>query len=233
MWFHLLCEAMTKQNIILSRVLPFAAYILFLALADYLIPLFNIAGIDDKWFYVIKILTVLAILLYFWRSYTELTIWPSVSQLGYATIAGLAVLLLWILPYPTWATLGDDVQGFNPIQNQTQYSAFLWLSTRILGAAMIVPVMEELFWRSFLMRWIDNKDFLSVSSANVSFFAIIVSAGLFALEHHLWLAGLFAGLIYGLLYKIYKNLWVPIFAHAVTNGLLGFWIVLTGNWQYW
>jgi CAAX prenyl protease-like protein len=224
---------MINKNIILFRIIPFAVYILFLALGDYLIALCGMIGVDVKWLYVVRILTVLMLLVFFWRSYTELSIRPKLSQFGYAAIAGLAVLLVWILPYPAWATLGDDVQGFNPIQNQDQFTAFLWLSTRILGAAMIVPVMEELFWRSFLMRWIDSKDFLSISPANVSLLAIIVSAVLFALEHHLWLAGLIAGLVYGLLYKMYKNLWVPIFAHAVTNGLLGIWVVQTGNWRYW
>ena len=224
---------MTNKNIIFSRTLPFAIYILFLALGDYLIALCDTIGVDVKWLYVVRIFAVLTLLVIFWRHYTELTIKPKLSQLGYAAIAGLAVLLVWILPYPTWAILGDDVQSFNPVQDQDQFTAFLWLSTRILGAAIIVPVMEELFWRSFLMRWIDSKDFLSISPANVSLLAIIVSAVLFALEHHLWLAGLFAGLVYGLLYKMYKNLWVPIFAHAVTNGLLGIWVVQTGNWRYW
>jgi CAAX prenyl protease-like protein len=94
-------------------------------------------------------------------------------------------------------------------------------------------MIEELFWRSYLMRWIDNKNFLSIAPESVSTFAYVGSACLFALEHHLWFAGLFAGLVYGELYKIYKNLWVPIFAHAVTNGVLGIWVVFSGNWQYW
>lgn len=93
--------------------------------------------------------------------------------------------------------------------------------------------MEELFWRSFVMRWVDNKNFLSIRPENTSLYAYIASSVLFALEHNLWLAGLFAGLVYGALYIKYKNLWVPIFAHAVTNGLLGIWVVQTGNWQYW
>ena len=83
------------------------------------------------------------------------------------------------------------------------------------------------------MRCFDNKNFLSVDPEKISAFAYIGSACLFALEQNLWLAGLFAGLVYGELYKTYKNLWIPIFAHAVTNAVLGVYVIFTGNWQYW
>jgi hypothetical protein len=102
-----------------------------------------------------------------------------------------------------------------------------------MGAAIVVPLMEELFWRSYVMRWFDKSDFLSVSPERVSGYAYLGSACLFALEHHLWLAGLIAGLVYGELYKTYKNLWVPIVAHAVTNALLGIWVLSTQHWSYW
>ncbi|MDP2404414.1 MAG: CAAX prenyl protease-related protein [Methylotenera sp.] len=224
---------MTNKYAILSRVLPFAVYILFMASGHHLNSLFNAIGLDEKWVYAIKVISVLGLLLYFWGAYTELTIRPKLIHLLIAFAAGVAVLLVWILPYPEWATLGGDIKGVDPFLTGDSFSAYIWLSMRIFGAAMVVPLMEELFWRSFLMRWLDNQDFLSVNPANISTFAIMMSASVFALEHHLWLAGLFAGLVYALLYRIYKNLWVPIFAHAVTNGLLGLWIVMTGNWWYW
>ncbi|MDP1658929.1 MAG: CAAX prenyl protease-related protein [Methylotenera sp.] len=226
-------ENMVNLNKIIPRVLPFAAYIVFLALSDYISPLLESVGIDSKWLYAIKIILVIVLLMYFWRNYYELSVRPLVKELCYGAIAGLLVFLVWILPYPAWAILGSDVSGFNPNGDSNVIESFLWLSIRILGAALIVPVMEELFWRSFVMRWIDDKEFLGLSPENISFYALIVSSGLFGLEHQLWLAGLFAGLVYGMLYKVYKNLWVPICAHAVTNGILGLWVMITGNWQYW
>jgi len=36
-----------------------------------------------------------------------------------------------------------------------------------------------------------------------------------------------------LLYVRFGRLWVPVIAHAVTNGMLGVWVVATGNWQFW
>jgi CAAX prenyl protease-like protein len=220
---------MVNQNNILPRVLPFAIYIFFLAFSDFISPLWNNLGMDSKWLYAVRVVLVSMALLYFWRDCSELTIKPIVKDFAYSAIAGLLVFLVWILPYPVWATLGDHVQAFNPILGQDG----LWLIIRLLGAALIVPVMEELFWRSFLMRWIDHRNFLNISPEKISLFALFASSSLFALEHHLWLAGLLAGLVYGVLYKISKNLWIPIFSHAITNGLLGFWVLQTGNWQYW
>ncbi len=223
---------MTFDRAMLARALPFAVYILFLALNQPLSQLFDWLQLDVKWLYVLRIATVGALLLYFWRDYTELKRRPVTEDFLYAGIAGLLVLIIWIFPYPDWLG-GGDTQGFNPFSGTTDFSALFWMSVRISGAALLVPVMEELFWRSFVMRWFDKEDFLKVLPENISGYAYVGSACLFALEHHLWLAGLFAGLVYGELYKTYKNLWIPVFAHAVTNGLLGLYVVTTGHWQYW
>ena len=104
---------------------------------------------------------------------------------------------------------------------------------RLAGAALVVPLMEELFWRSFLARWIDAQNFLSQAPRRLSFKAIGITSVLFALEHRLWFAGLLAGLLYGWVYRRTGSLWVPVIAHAVTNGALGIWVLRTGSWQFW
>lgn len=223
---------MVNQNNILPRVLPFAIYILFLALSDYLSPLSNILSlgsltIDTKWLYTLRVVLVLSVLLFFFRSYSELKVVPAAKTFLVAILAGLLVFMAWILPYPAWAGVNNHAQLSNAGQDA------VWMASRLIGAAIIVPVMEELFWRSLVMRWIDDKNFLYFSPSNVSVLALMISSGVFASAHHLWLAGLFAGIIYGALYIKYKNLWVPIVAHAVTNGVLGVWVMCTGNWQYW
>lgn len=223
---------MVNQNNILPRVLPFAIYILFLALSDYLSPLSNILSlgsltIDTKWLYTLRVVLVLSVLLFFFRSYSELKVVPAAKTFLVAILAGLLVFMAWILPYPAWAGVNNHAQLSSAGQDA------VWMASRLIGAAIIVPVMEELFWRSLVMRWVDDKNFLYFSPSNVSVLALMISSGVFASAHHLWLAGLFAGIIYGALYIKYKNLWVPIVAHAVTNGVLGVWVMCTGNWQYW
>jgi uncharacterized protein len=63
--------------------------------------------------------------------------------------------------------------------------------------------------------------------------AVLLSTFVFVLAHTLWLAAAVAGLAYAWLYVRTGKLWVPVIAHAVTNGALGAWVVLTGNWAYW
>jgi CAAX prenyl protease-like protein len=218
---------MVNQNNILPRVLPFAIYILFLALSDYLSQLSNSLGMDPKWLYTARVVLVLMTLIYFWPNYIELKAKPVAKEFLFAIFAGLLVFLAWIFPYPAWAGINSHLQVASLGQDG------LWLSSRLIGAAIIVPVMEELFWRSLVMRWIDDKNFLIYPPSNVSLLTLVISAGVFASSHHLWLAALFAGLVYGALYIRYRNLWVPIVAHAVTNGVLGIWVMSTGQWQYW
>ena len=226
---HYKREYMVNQNNILPRVLPFTIYILFLALTDYLTPVSISLSIDVKWLYTVRVVLVLTTLLYFWRNYIELEVKPVAKDLAYALLAGIFVFLVWILPYPAWAGFNNNLNSLNPVLDRDT----LWLSSRFIGAAFIVPVMEEIFWRSLVMRWIDNKNFINFSPKNVSFLSMIVSSAVFASAHHLWLAGLIAGIVYGALYIKCNNLWIPIVAHAVTNGVLGIWVMSTGNWQYW
>lgn len=223
---------MNNPRAVFARLLPFAAFIVLLALESSLGQLFTWLQVDIKWTYFIRVAAVLALLCYFWADFIELTQRPAKSDFVYAAIAGSIVFIIWIFPYPSWL-VGNDTTGFNPYRGGDDVTAILWISIRLMGAVLIVPVMEELFWRSYITRWFDNTNFLSVSPEKISGYAYIGGACLFAIEHHLWLAGLLAGLVYGELYKTYKNLWVPISAHAVTNALLGAWVVFTGQWNYW
>ncbi len=107
------------------------------------------------------------------------------------------------------------------------------VAVRMAGAALIVPVMEELFWRSFILRWLENASFLTVPPGTVGVRALAISSVLFATEHSLWLAGFLAGLAYGWIYRKSGSLWSPILAHAATNLALGIYVLSTGAWDFW
>jgi uncharacterized protein len=217
----------------LVRVLPFAAYIFFIFVADMLSKA-GVSAADLRWLYPIQIGVVLVLLAVFWREYEELRGTVSKLSVGHWALAvgvGLAVFVVWIHCDASWMMLGKS-EGFDPRGNGGTLDWFL-ISVRWMGAALVVPVMEELFWRSFLMRWIENPKFLTVDPANTGWMAVVITAALFAVEHTLWFAGLIAGFAYNLLYRKSRNLWSPIIAHAVTNGVLGGWVLATGNWSYW
>lgn len=212
------------------RIWPFLVYIGFIAVNDLLGRL----GLDlgtARWLYGLKVAVVLALLVAFWRQYGELRgARLSAGQAGLAILVGLLVWLLWISLNAGWMTVGASA-GFDPrTDGRIDWTLAL---VRLAGAALVVPVMEELFWRSFLLRWIDTPDFEKQDPAHISWRGIVVTVILFGFEHNLWLAGIVAGAAYTWLYWRCRTLWAPILAHAVTNGVLGLWIISTANWTYW
>ena len=213
-----------------ARILPFATYLFFIFLADMLGRL-GWAAHELRWLYGFKIGAVLLVLVYFWRDYGELARFDlSARGAALAVAVGLVVLVLWVNLSAGWMVLGTPA-GFDPRTN----GVLDWTlaAPRILGAALVVPVMEELFWRSFLMRWIESPAFLQVDPAQIKLKSFIVTVILFGVEHELWLAGMVAGSAYGVLYMRSRSLYSAILAHGVTNGVLAAWIISTGKWTYW
>lgn len=216
---------------IFVRCLPFGLYILLLVLEGMLpdwVPDF-----DVRWLYPVKAGLVALALVVLWRHYTELKSWSlSFGHVFLSLAVGLLVLVLWVNLDAGWMLMGEMGKGYNPTQETGQIDWML-VAFRIAGAALVVPIMEELFWRSFLQRWVQNPDFLALNPAQIGLKALLIASALFAIEHVQWLAGLIAGLAYGWLYIRTRNLWAPILAHAVTNGGLGIYVVTTGQWSFW
>jgi CAAX prenyl protease-like protein len=213
-----------------AYMLPFLAYMGFLAIAALLAG----AGVSAsalRWLYPVKIGVVVALLAVLWRHYTELhTFRLRPWQALVALATGVVVLVLWVSLNADWMIVGTP-DGFDPrTDGRIDY---LMVALRIAGAALVVPVMEELFWRAFLLRWIDAPDFQSVDPMRASLRGIITGIVLFGFEHNQWLAGIVAGAAYTALYMRHRTLWSPILAHAVTNALLGAWIVSNAQWSYW
>ena len=215
------------------RIAPFALFMLLLALRG-AAPADGSWGFDPRWLYGVSVLTVGALLAWFWRDYGELVkqLAPTTREISWALAVGLVVFWLWIHLDAPWMTIG---QPSAPFARLTIDGRLDWplVVTRWIGAALLVPVMEELFWRSFLMRWIERPTFQGVDPQRVGLRAVVLSSFVFTLAHTLWLAAAIAGLAYAMLYVRTGKLWVPVIAHAVTNGALGVWVVATGNWQFW
>jgi CAAX prenyl protease-like protein len=225
-----------------ARILPFVIYLSFLAIVQ-VIPSITatspsqngLAGHIDLWLYPIKTAAVLGLLIYFWPQYRELKD-RVINGPGEAilTIAvGLLVYAAWVRMDWSWAMQGDGTgQGYDPFLAGTGTGIVL-AGIRIFGASIVVPIMEELFWRSFLIRYLISSKFESVPLGAFSLFSFLGTIVLFGLEHDLWLAGMMAGAAYtGLLYYT-KRLWPCILAHAVTNFALGIHVLVTGEWRWW
>ena len=225
--------ALPLNRAALARVVPFAVFMLLLGLRGAL-PADGSWGIDPRWVYAVTVLVVGGLLAWWWRDYGELStqLRPTLQEAGLAIAVGGLVFGLWIKLDAPWMRLGEATAPFFPLDVQGE---LMWplIGVRWIGAALLVPVMEELFWRSFLMRWIENGQFEAVLPQRVGLKAVVLSTFVFMLAHTLWLAAIIAGLAYAWLYVRSGKLWLPVIAHAVTNGLLGVWVVMTGNWAFW
>lgn len=217
----------------LARTLPFAIFMVLLVVRG-AVPVDGSWGTDGRWLYALTVVVVGGLLAWYWREYGELVAqtWPDGRELLLAVATGLVVFGLWINLDAPWMQIGTASAGFLPLDDAGRLD---WprIAIRWTGATLLVPVMEELFWRSFLMRWIADPTFEAVAPQRVGVKAIVLSTFIFMLAHTLWLAAIVAGLAYALLYVRTGRLWVPVIAHAVTNGALGLWVIATGRWAFW
>jgi CAAX prenyl protease-like protein len=222
-----------------ARILPFAVYLAFLAIAQVIPSMATTNPSDnshiDLWLYPIKTAAVLGLLIYFWPQYRELkhNVIDGPVEAIVTVAVGLLVYLAWIRMDWSWAMQGDGAGGgYDPFRTGTGTGIVL-AGIRLFGASVVVPIMEELFWRSFLIRYLISSKFESVALGTFTVFSCIATVVLFGLEHDLWLAGIMAGVMYtGLLYYT-KRLWPCIVAHAVTNFALGIHVLVTGEWRWW
>lgn len=157
-------------------------------------------------------------------------------------VIGVAVFLIWIGPdalMPWWrhSALFDNSVVGHPAAATPPESRHdpVFLIFRIAISVVAVPILEELFWRGWLMRWlIDSRDFERVPLGTFAPAAFWMTALLFASEHGpYWDVGLLAGIVYNWWMMRTRNLWDCIIAHAVTNGVLAAYVVVAGKWEYW
>lgn len=124
--------------------------------------------------------------------------------------------------------------GYDPIhQIHNSVLRFGFLAVRFYGMVLMVPVMEELFWRSFLLRWITDSDFERLKPGEYSWSAFAIVAGVFALSHPEWLAAALFATAMALLLRRTGSLFACIVAHGTTNLLLGLYVIHTGSWYLW
>lgn len=147
----------------------------------------------------------------------------------------VSVLIIWISPQEIFR-LPRREEGFDPslFAGSPPLVAGV-IALRFLRLAVVVPLLEEIFWRGFLMRYLIDPRFETVKFGTYAPFAFWGVAVCFGLAH----AGpdLVPALITGALYNWIacrtKNLASCVLAHAVTNLLLGFYILATRQWGMW
>ena len=180
------------------------------------------------WVYPAKVVAVAAALVYFRKEYEELR--PGLSWL--AVIVGLAAIAIWIASDPFYPKF-TNATPFDPTTIVSVAQRNIFIAFRLAGAVIVVPVMEELFWRAFLIRWLVREDFKSVPVGTFTWLSFAVTVAMFGVEHNQWLAGLICGALYNGLYYKRKDVFACVVAHAVSNAALAVWVLSRGDWKFW
>ena len=215
----------------LPYVAPFATFMLLLVLG----PRLPISHRADA---ILRIVAVTGVLLLFSRQVIPLTVRHAVTSIA----LGVGVFVLWIAPdvlFPDFRSSWLFTNGFTGrVEGSVPEAArqdVLVLMLRFARATLLVPIVEELFWRAWLPRYIDRMDdFRAVPLGQFSRAAFLLTALLFASEHGaMWDVGLAAGLIYNFWMQRTRSLGDLILAHAVTNACLSVYVLTLGRWEYW
>ena len=164
---------------------------------------------------------------------------PNVLTALIGLVAGLVVCALWIWPdgfswYRTWLCWPIGSLPAPPAASPYDPAVCGWTLTivKLVGSAFVIAPVEEVFFRSFLYRWLQNRDFVAVPLSRFDLSAFLWMVFLFTLEHDRPLAAAMAGGIYGLL-AIRWGLGSAIIAHVVTNLALGLHVIYHGAWAFW
>ena len=154
-------------------------------------------------------------------------------------IGGLIVCALWIAPeysswYRTWLEMPIGEPPPAPAPSPYEPSVCGWPLTlvKLVGSAFVIAPVEEVFFRSFLYRRLQARDFRAVPLARFDLSSFLWMVFLFTLEHDRPVVAALAGAAYGLL-AIRFGLGAAIVAHVVTNLALGLHVIYWGEWWFW
>ncbi|HUB65873.1 MAG TPA: CAAX prenyl protease-related protein, partial [Candidatus Methylacidiphilales bacterium] len=206
----------------LPFVAPFFLFMVFLAVEGWF---------PDQHYaiYPLKTLLVTGIIAWYWRSLPSLK--PSAPL--QSALIGIIGVILWIGLDRYLVRYDLPLIGRNPFILYPAPLAGTLFAFRLLGIALVVPVMEELFWRGFLMRWLIREDFTQVRLGEYKPFSFFTTTALFAAEHGPeWPLGAIDGLLYGVWFVRKKNLGDVMTAHGVTNLLLALYCLASGDWHF-
>jgi CAAX prenyl protease-like protein len=243
-----------RHNAVAAHVAPLAVFLLLTSV----VPLLTVKNSalpwwrssPEHWVYPLQSIICGGLLAFFWSNY-QFRPWRGIAL---ATILGIAGIAAWLLPAylyvrfdgrpepasPWMIYLGyaPRLEGFDPtiFQNERFWFVFL-LCLRLARLVILVPLVEEIFWRGFLMRYViaGERPFTSVPFGRHHWLSFGITTGAFILAHAKedWLGALvFGSLMYVLCVRT-RSLGACVWMHAVANLLLGIYVLKTRQWGFW
>jgi exosortase E/protease (VPEID-CTERM system) len=209
---------------------PTAAYLcplLALVAAAMVTGAFTAGGFDAL--YPVRVAAVGSVLWWFRRDYRGLRwtwSWAAVA-------AGVVVFALWMVLEATRPGTAREGALHAGLTSLPAAWAGAWLTFRIIGSVITVPIAEELAFRGYLLRRLIAAEFETVSFRQFSWFSLLGSSLVFGALHDRLLAGTLAGVVYALVLRRRGELCDAVVAHATTNLLIAAYVLATGTWSLW
>ena len=220
---------------------PFIAFLGLLMLGGVVRSVFDgrsywAFSVPQYWIHPLQIVVCGGLLAHYWRHY-ELR--PPKRILFTITI-GIFAFVLWVSPL---AYLVENIihraartPGFDPaFFGADGWAYFLNVGCRFVRLVVIVPLVEEIFWRGFLLRWLIRDEFTTIPFGSYERMSFIIVTVLFMVEHAPadYPAALLTGALFNFVAIRTRSLSSCVLVHAVTNLLLGLYILHTGQTGFW
>jgi uncharacterized protein len=186
------------------------------------------------WLYGVCSLVVLGLILWLRPRYRGQDLAP--PQILSSALLGLGAIVLWIGLDPWMPRTGGPRDNTFPFEAAFQIGTVpgvLAILFRIFGAVLVVPIVEELFWRGFLMRTIIKPEFEEVPLGTFQPLSFYITTVAFALVHVEFGSAILFGLIAGWWFCRTKSLRAVIVLHAAANLGLAVYVLITRNWFLW
>ncbi|MGE3309170.1 MAG: CAAX prenyl protease-related protein [Limisphaerales bacterium] len=229
-----------KKSPLLARVVPFAVFLLIT------VALQTSGGETSRYWWYLAKTVVGAWLVWECRNVVAEMKWAFSWE---AVAVGVAVFVMWVGLDPFYPKqdelmfklgFGKDPAEtppviWNPFAAYGAGSAMGWffVVVRTVGSTALVPMLEEVFYRSFLYRYLISPEFERVPLNRFHGVSLAVTCGVFAFTHHQWLAGILCGIAYQGLVLRKNRIGDAMTAHAITNFLLAVWVVARPDWKFW
>ncbi len=210
----------TKQNdhdLAIAILTPFAVFIT-LTLAG------RIFSSEFEYLYPLKMSITALVLLFYWKRY-RLQIPTNFRDIFLAAVITAVVWVLFSAHQPE-----QDRAMAESLSELSGWLAIVWIFWRLIGFWLVVPVFEELLFRGYLMSRISGRPIHNQQRLPLHWAGLLISSVLFALIHQAWIAGFFAGMIFGFLRVRSASLTSCILAHGLANFLISVWAMFSHRW---
>jgi exosortase E/protease (VPEID-CTERM system) len=192
-----------------ARILPFVAFMLAgVAAGAFFVP-------ADLGYPLKAVVLALAVALF----------WPAIREMPWrvdpaAAAAGAGVGVLWLALAPA----GAEPALAAALAALPGWAMAGWAVARLVGTVALVPLVEELFFRGYVLARLDR------GGAAMRALAVAVSTAAFATLHGQWLAAGIAGAVFAAVMLWRGRVTDAVVAHIVANAVVGGVALLRGDW---